>query len=152
MTIRHARKCKHQIQSMPCMKPWETTSFDTCMCQGVPGRARAYVCEPHSALRLRSPTNIGHSATHREYVEIVLHAPVYHSTVTCRSVLRSTEKCIEHRWGAPGAPGAPGALGAPGAPWAIDPGLHGPLDGLQHGCGDLAQFMFQTCLDPFVIL
>ena len=74
MTIRHARKCKHQIQSMPCMKPWETTSFDTCMCQGVPGRARAYVCEPHSALRLRSPTNIDHSATHREYVEIVLHA------------------------------------------------------------------------------
>ena len=64
----------------------------------VPGRARACqgVCEPHSALRLRSPTNIGHSATHREYVEIVLHAPVYHSTVTCRSVLLRRTPTTKH--------------------------------------------------------
>ena len=47
---------------------------------------------------------------------------------------------------------ARGGSGAPGAPWAIDPGLHGPLDGLQHGCGDLAQVMFQTCLGPFLVM
>ena len=58
-------------KSNPCPawnpgKPQVSTLACARACQGV--------CEPHSALRLRSPTNIGHSATHREYVEIVLHA------------------------------------------------------------------------------
>ena len=50
-----------------------------------------------------------------------------------------------------GGSGEAGGSGGSGAPWAIDPGLHGPLDGLQHGCGDLAQVMFQTCRGPWPI-
>ena len=126
------------------MKPCETAS-STCMRQDVPGRV------PHSALTLGSPTNIRDSPTHSEDVVVILRAPVcisvYHSTVTKPQRLvtlipnNEAPKNASSRWG------------APGAPWSIDPELHGPLDGIQHRLGDLAQFMFWTCLAhlyPFV--
>ena len=75
MTSRHDdTTCKKLQAPNPIHALHETLGNHKFRHLHVPGRARAYVCEPHSALRLRSPTNIDHSATHREYVEIVLHA------------------------------------------------------------------------------
>ena len=170
MTIQDNTTCKKVQAPNPSHVLHETLGNHKFRHLHGPGRARACrgvperVCEHHSALRLRSPTNISDSGTHREDVEIILHAPVHHSTVTCQSCCtepqqRSTAECIEHSWadrgcalGGSAGSGAPCEPGAPGAPWAIDPGLHGPLNGLQHGCGDLAQVMFHTCLGPFVII
>ena len=150
MTIRYARKCKHQIQSMSCMKPWETRSSDACAraCQGV--------CEPHSALRLRSPTNIGDPPTYREDVVVKFTAPVYHSTITCPKCLaapnpnneatKNASSRIEHSQVGSGCARCAGcALGH-------RPGLHGLLDRLQHRFGDLAQFTSRTCLRPFAVI
>ena len=104
--------------------PGMTSWHDDTICKKVQAPNPIHVLhEAHSALRLGSPTNIGDPPTYREDVVVKFTAPVYHSTITCRSVLlrrtQTTKQRKMHRaessivrWG-PGAPGAPVRLGPP---------------------------------------